>query len=131
MIINSYEKTIFLLLVICMVISFYISHLTLFVIYRYKPIYVDDYLNNFFNPDTKITTSDDFPFTLQYQFYGYIFIPLLVMILIFVFNYKIIIKILSKIIKPILFYLFLTLLTSVSLFYYVIFYSSKYMVVTF
>lgn len=131
MIINSYEKTIFLLLVICMVISFYISHLTLFVIYRYKPIYVDDYLNNFFNPDTKITTSDDFPFTLQYQFYGYIFIPLIVILLVFVVNYKIIIKILSKIIKPMLFYLFLTLLTSVSLFYYVIFYSSKYMVVTF
>lgn len=131
MIINSYEKTIFLLLVICLIIFFYISHLTLFVIYHYKPIYVDDYLNNFFNPDTKITTSDNFPFTLQYQFYGYIFIPLLIMILIFAFNYKIIIKILSKIIKPIFFYLFLTLFSSVSLFYYVIFYSSNYMVINF
>lgn len=131
MIINSYEKTIFLLLVICMVISFYISHLTLFVVYHYKPKLVDDNLNNIFKPDKKITTSDDFPFTLQYQFYGYIFIPLLLILLIFTFNYKIIMKILSKIIKPILFYLFLTLLISVSLFYYIIFYSSNYMVVTF
>lgn len=132
MILNNYEISIFFLFCFMFVFLFYVIQTILFIIYYYKPKIVDDYINDKLNIpiDQKIVTNNNIPFILRDIIIFILIIPIIIIIMIFFFDYKLIIKILKKTIKPLLFHLSLSL-TSIALFYYIIFYSSKYLVITF
>ena len=132
MILNNYELSTFFLFSFMLVFFFYVIQTILFLIFYYRPKLIDDYLNNKFNLyfENKIKTSNDVPFFLRDTIITILIVPIIIIVIILFFDYKLIKKILNKTIKQLLFQLCLSL-TSLCLFYYIIFYSSNYLVIRF
>ena len=131
MILNNYEISTFVLFVVMIVFLFYITQVCLFVVYHYKPK-IDNLLNEKLNLkfDDKIKTNNTIPFFLRDTIITILLIPVIIIIIILFFDYKLIRKILNKTIKLITFELILET-TSMALFYFIIFYSSNYLVIEF
>ena len=132
MILNNYEISTFFLFCFMIVFLFYVLQTLLFVIYHYKPKLIDKKLNEKLDIDfdNKIKTNNEIPFILRDIIIFILLIPFIIIFIIIIFDYKLIVKILKKTIKPLLFHLVLST-TSMALFYFIIFYSSNYLVIEF
>ena len=103
--------------------------MVLITLYYYKPKIVDKKFNSIFNENIK--TSDTLPIMIRDQVAIFIGVPLVLITIILVLEKKLIVKILKKIYKPLLFHLSLFMIFTMSLFYFILFYASDFLVITF
>jgi hypothetical protein len=129
--INLYENLILTIFLISGIISIYIIHITLLLVFYYRKKTVDDVLNKLFKKKNIITnnikTSKDFIFFLKNQIIFYIFIPSLIFVVILITHFKLIYKILITFKNEFIYIICLFLLFNLTMTYYIIFYSSNYL----
>ena len=129
--INLYENLILTIFLISVGLIIYFSFVVILIIFYYRKKSVDDFLNKLFKKKgiikNDIETDKSFIFFLENQIIFYIIVPFLIFLGILITHYKLIKNIFTTFKNEIIYNIIIMSLFSISLTYYIIFYSSNYL----